>query len=318
MLARGVLKRALAIGCALAAVGAMLLVASSPVPLLLESALYGCGLGLSMTCISLIRSRQRPAQRVADLARLNLIWAIGAGCAPPLLLKSATYWGSPAVLHTVATVFLAAAVLVLMVVPVMPRVTDPKPEGRRTVLLHSLGVAPVILLCMIPFATGVESGMSSWLTSYIMRGGYVLSVTLSATTAFGAGLILSRVIESSRTHSGSSTSLALRLHPLLTVVGIGLLMLSQHPLLTVTAALITGFGIGPLYPLLLALLLNHNEAGNLGFVAGGIGASLIPMLTGAVAGWTHSLRTGLSVLLAGAVWMVIASTRLAKSQDLRP
>lgn len=66
-----------------------------------------------------------------------------------------------------------------------------------------------------------------------------------------------------------------------------------------------------MYPLVLALLLNHNEAGNAGFLAGGIGASVLPMVTGAVSGWTHSLRTGLGALLVAAVLVFVLSATMS-------
>jgi len=317
LLARGALSRALAIGCALVAAGALLLVATLTGALLAVSALYGCGLGLSMTSISLLRSRQRPAHRVSEMARLNLTWAVGAGFGPPLLLKTAFHFGSPAVLHVVASIFFVSAILVLLIVPAIPRLREPTGLQGNAGWLHSLRVVPVILLCMIPLATGVESGMSSWLSSYIMRGGYVSGVTISATTAFGTGLILSRFLQSRQASTRTLTGIALRVHPVLIVLGIALLMISRHPLLSVAAAFITGLGVGPLYPLVLALLLNHSEAGNAGFLAGGIGASVVPMITGAVSGWTHSLRTGLGVLLIGAILILIAGTRLTKTGNFR-
>ena len=60
-------------------------------------------------------------------------------------------------------------------------------------------------------------------------------------------------------------------------------------------------GVGPLFPLLLALQLESGEAGNLGFLTAGFGSALLPLLTGAVSNWAHSLRAGMSVLLLAAV-----------------
>ena len=135
-------------------------------------------------------------------------------------------------------------------------------------------------------ATGVESGLSSWLSSYIMRGGYVLSVTISATTLFGAGVILSRILYSQPRIAAAPPRLVVCLHSLLSITGIVALMLSPSPLISVAAAFVTGLGVGPMYPYVLALLLVQHEAGNAGFLAGGLGSSLVPMMIGAVAGWS--------------------------------
>jgi fucose permease len=58
-----------------------------------------------------------------------------------------------------------------------------------------------------------------------------------------------------------------------------------------------------MYPLLLALALRRGEGGNAIFVLAGAGASLLPLLTGLVSGWTGSLRAGLGVPLLGAFVM---------------
>ena len=58
-----------------------------------------------------------------------------------------------------------------------------------------------------------------------------------------------------------------------------------------------------MYPLLLALALRHVETRNVIFVIAGAGASLLPLITGLVSGWTGSLRAGLGVPLLGALTM---------------
>jgi FHS family glucose/mannose:H+ symporter-like MFS transporter len=314
LLAKGKLSHSIAAGCALIALGAVLLgtnvVAGT---LLLVIAVYGCGLGLAMTSISLLQSRRWPQHRIAELARLNLTWALGAGVGPAILLRTAVRFGTTAVLHGVGTVFVFSAIVALLAVPAI-RQTDASGGQVHPVTrwLHSLRAIPLVLLCLIPLATGVESGVSSWLSSFMMRGGYVLGVTISATTAFGVGLIVSRLFHSRR-KAAASQLLILHLHPALMVAGIVLLIVSHSAALSVVAAFLTGVGVGPMYPLVLALLLNHNEAGNAGFVAGGVGASILPMITGAISGWTHSLRTGLSVLLAASVVILVLGVRLSRS-----
>jgi fucose permease len=73
---------------------------------------------------------------------------------------------------------------------------------------------------------------------------------------------------------------------------------------TLIAAAALGFGTGPLYPLLVAAVLRQREQ-SMVFVLAGIGASTLPLLTGAVAGAAHSLRAGLGVPLAAAAAMVV-------------
>jgi fucose permease len=319
LLSRGKLHEMLAAGCAMVSVSALLLGAHVTGGPLFLIALYGCGLGLAMTSISLLRSRRWSQRRILEFARLNLIWALGAGVAPAILLRSASRFNTALLLRATAAIFCLFAALVFLTVRSVPcdREASVAPGSASGVQsspgwLRTIRAVPPVLLCLIPLATGVESGVSSWLSSYIMRGGNVLSVTISATTAFGAGLIASRLIYSHPSAAAPATRIVLRLHPVCVVLGISLLMLSHAPLLSVAAAFLVGFGVGPMYPLVLALLLSHNEAGNAGFLAGGLGASLVPMITGAVSSWTHSLRTGLSVLLAAASLMLVFGTQLAR------
>jgi fucose permease len=265
-----------------------------------------------MTSVSLFQSRRWPERRITEFARLNLTWAVGAGVGPAVLLRSSVLFGTTIVLHAAAGVLFVFALLVIWIVPAMD-----SPIQERSSWLRSVRSVPIILLGLIPLATGVESGVNSWLSSYVMRGGHVLIVTISATTAFGVGLIASRLFHSRRNAAEASKRIILRLHPWFIVVGILLLLLSNLPILTVLAAFLTGVGVGPMYPLVLALLLNHNEAGNSGFLAGGIGASVLPMITGEVSSWTHSLRTGLCVLLLAAILIAVLSATMQSASRSR-
>ena len=313
LLAKGRLSYALALGCALVGSGELLLSASHAGAPLLVISLYGCGLGLSMTSISLLRSRRWPGRRIAEFARLNLVWALGAGTGPAVLLRTASRFGTGPVLQATGTIFFLFAVLVVLTVT--PVQSQQESAGNW---LRSIRAVPPILLCLIPLTTGVESGMSSWLSSYIMRGGYVLSVTIGATTMLGAGIILSRIFYSHRAAGAAPARLVICLHSMLIVLGIVALMLSTSPLVSIPAAFLTGLGVGPMYPFVLALLLGHHEAGNVGFLAGGLGASVIPMIVGVVAGWAHSLRVGLAVPLAAASLMFVLGAQLQRQSQRQP
>jgi fucose permease len=309
LLARGNLARALTAGCSMTAAGAMLLARDSSAAVQAVIALYGCGLGLSMTSVSLLRSRRWPKQRIAEFARLNLTWAIGASCGPALLLRSAVRFGTGAVLHVEAGIFLFLALLALSTVPdVRDAERSGQPAAGRKAPLRTV---PLALLCLISLATGVEGGLNSWLSSYMMRGGYVLGITISATTAFGVGIVASRMWHSRRGDAARSARVILNLHPGLMFAAILLLILSRSPWLSVACAFFAGVGVGPMYPLTLALQLSHKQAGNAGFIAGGAGASVVPMITGAVASSAHSLRAGLCVPLVAAAAILTLCTRMS-------
>ena len=311
LLARGNLSRTLAAGCAMVAAGGMLLahhVLGAP---LVFITLYGCGLGASMTSISLLQSRRWPEHRIAEFARLNLIWAVGASCGPAVLLRAATAFGTTKVLLAMSGTFLVLAGLALLVVR---DVSVTEESSTRVRWMDSLRAMPLALLCLIALATGVESGVNSWISSYMMRGGYVLGVTISATTAFGVGIVVSRLWHSRRIAGTGSARVIMSLHPVLMIVGIALLIFSRWPLLSVATAFLAGAGVGPMYPLTLALQLSHKRAGNAGFLAGGTGASIVPMIIGAVASYTHSLRAGLCVPLVASVMIYTLGSRISSTE----
>jgi fucose permease len=116
-------------------------------------------------------------------------------------------------------------------------------------------------------------------------------------------MLVSRFIQS---HRSIATASALALFvggPWLMTAGLGVLLLSTGGPSMLAGALLLGLAVGPMYPLLLALVLRHGEGGNLVFVVAGCGASLLPLLTGLVSKWSGSLRIGLGVPLVAAVVM---------------
>ena len=70
--------------------------------------------------------------------------------------------------------------------------------------------------------------------------------------------------------------------------------------------------MGPLYPLILALVLNRGEASNLVFLAGGIGSSTLPLLTGILSDRTGSLAIGLTLPLAASIAMALLAITATK------
>jgi fucose permease len=90
------------------------------------------------------------------------------------------------------------------------------------------------------------------------------------------------------------------------IAGTALLLALAHIQLAVAAgALLAGLGVGPLYPLILGLVLDRGEARNLVFLAGGIGSSTLPLLTGIVSDRTGSLTIGLTLPLAASIAMAL-------------
>ena len=296
IISRGLLPKSIVRGCFLVVVGSALLAVASRSAIFLAIAVYGLGLGIVMTSISLLQSRRCESARAAQLARLNLVWAIGACLGPSLTLRGATAWGTTTVLLAVAGFFGLAGGLALVAVPHVdaPTKTSPTLRSRNPMAL---------LLILVPLATGVESATGGWLTTYSKRSGQTLGEVIGAVTCFWGGMLVSRFIQSHRRIATASAFALFVSGPWLMSAALGILLISTGGTSMLVGASLLGLAIGPMYPLLLALALRHGEGGNVVFVVAGCGASLLPLLTGLVSKWSGSLRIGLGVPLVAAVIM---------------
>jgi FHS family glucose/mannose:H+ symporter-like MFS transporter len=296
VVSRGSLPKSIARGCLAVVIGAVLLAVASPAAAFLAIAIYGLGLGIVMTSISLLLSRHCESERAVRLARMNLMWAIGACLGPSLVLRGATTWGTPAVLLGVAAFFVLVAGFALVLVPHVAAAiaTSSAPRSRNALAL---------LLILVPLATGVESATGGWLATYSKRSGQTLGEVIGAATCFWAGMLISRFIQSHRRVATASTLVLFAGGPWVMSAALSVLLISTGGASMLAGALLLGLAIGPMYPLLLTLALRQGEAGNVVFVMAGCGASLLPLLTGLISKWSGSLRIGLGVPLVAAVVM---------------
>ena len=304
LLSRGQLPRSIARGCAAAALGAGALSVASRSSVFAAMLLYGVGLGIAMTSISLLQSRRHPHDRPAEMARLNLIWALGACVGPWFTLRGAALFGAPHVLLAVSGVFVLLGMLSLLSAPHAMEVT----EAGISPVKRSFHV-PLLLALAVPLATGVEAAMGGWLTTYSARYGNSLNLVIGAVTCFWMGMLASRFAQSNQRVSAALSRPFLVLGPAVMVCGMGFVLMS-HGVLVLAGALLLGLGVGPMFPLLLALALARGEKNNIIFVIAGCGASLLPFLTGVVSGRMNSLRAGLGVPLAGALLMLLSGFAL--------
>ena len=277
-------------------------------------ALYGLGLSLTMTSISLLLSQRFPEQRRLELTRLNLVWAIGAALGPWVALRStrgAATTHAAAVLHGqhvllgVAIFFVAtAAWSVTMEEPPTVALSAPTPAVSKRDAGKGVGV-PWALLVLIFGATGVEAAAGGWLTSYAQRAGDSLGITIGAATFLWLGALVSRIVHSTPWASRLPERGVLGSSMLAMTAALTLLLAWPAGIVTMVAAAMLGLASGPVYPLVLAAALRHRENSTV-FAVAGVGASILPLATGALSNWTHSLRAGLGVpLLAAAVMAVV-------------
>jgi fucose permease len=279
---------------------------------------YGLGLGVAMTSTSLLVSRRFPEERRVEMMRLNLLWAAGA-CAGPWLalggqaLKAGAHAVRPLhVLLGLAAFFAAFALWVWLALEnLSPHTREHSVESASALspTRWPLAQIPVVLLILVFCATGIESSTGGWLAAYAQRLGETAKTTIGAATAFWAGLLSSRLINSLRVSARLSERIVLPVSAGLAAAGLAILVAWPGAATSVVAALMVGLGAGPVYPLLLSIVLRQRETTGV-FVLAGVGASALPLATGALSGWTHSLSAGLCVPLAAAAMMTVLSLSL--------
>ncbi len=150
--------------------------------------------------------------------------------------------------------------------------------------------------------------MGSWLTTYTARSTHAVAFAVSANAAFWTGLLLSRAAHSvpagflRKLHTPTSRWL----HIAAVGVAIPILLLQPGEALLAAAAFFCGVGLGPLYPFVLSLSLPRFRSTSI-FVLAGVGASVVPWLTGALSSSFGSLRLGLLALEAAFVALLAAA-----------
>jgi FHS family glucose/mannose:H+ symporter-like MFS transporter len=297
LLVRGSLRNILVTGSLLIAVsslGMSDLHASYLKPLFL---LFGLGLGITMTTISVL-CQQNVASRNVELIRLNLAWAVGAFFSPSLALRAIANGDPQSLLIAFGLSFAGFALWTLRTLP-----GDLRLRQRTTAQASRQSRVPLALVAMTFLVSGVEAAIAGWLTTYAGRVHPGLTVTIAAPTCLWAGLLISRFIWAFVGDS-LTTSQLLRASLWLIAASSILLIASSSSIAMLWAAFGIGFGVGPVYPLLLALALDFRESGGIFFVAG-LGSACLPWLTGVISNQRASLRMGLVAPTAAAILMLV-------------
>ena len=300
---QGSLRNALLAGSALVSAAALLLgfgtgtVAQADAWMLA----YGLGLGLAMTSMSLIVQQSCAAERTGtELIRLNLLWAIGAFVCPSLAEHALAAGDLRPLLGGVAAAFALLGTWCALQ-PVLSRC---RIDVNSFTGWAELCKVPFPLLLMTLLTTGVEASAGGWLATYARRNGQSLAGVIAAPSCLWAGLLLSRLFWSVR--SRLDPAAIMRFSIALIAAAATILVLRPETMIVAAAALCLGFGIGPVYPLLLDTVLRYARGGPIFFLAG-VGSACLPWLTGTLSTATRSLRTGLLVpTCASLVLLVLA------------
>ncbi len=310
LMSRGRPASSIARGITLVAVACLALVHAGRLAVFPLMLCYGLGLGITMTSISLVRSERAASRRTGELNRLNLLWALGAlGC--PTLAAHALVTSD--VRYLFFSLALTFFVFDVWVVAVESRFsTAPAPYAIPTTAAATSAdrrpALPVRLCLTSALVVGVEACLGGWLTTYVRRADHTVAGAVTATSAFWAGLLLSRLLHSTPIAARWPALQIIRTYVALVTAALLLLTLTRQPAALLVLAAILGFGLGPLYPLLLALVLPRFRGTRVFFFAG-VGSAVLPWLTGVVSTSAGSLRAGLAIPCAAVCLLLLLLTR---------
>jgi len=301
------LRRSVIAGMPLISIGVCSLAFTSCTLAYICAACYGVGLGLTISAINLIIARRQSERRAYSLTLLNFLWGVGA-VASPILVEWARR--QQALKASLVGVGIAGLGLWLAIIK-SDLSTSPEQETQS---VAGSWYSPSLLFfgAMFFLYVGLETSVGAWTALYAMRMPRLNeSIAGFALAGFWLALLSGRLIYAAilrRVPEQPIYALSL----LFMLVGLGLFLFSMSSTAVVVAASITGFGLAPLFPLLLSFasdaLLACRNSGWV-FSSAGLGGALVPWLTGRISTHFGSLRAGFVLPTSAAV--LIAALSLA-------
>lgn len=266
--------------------------------------LLGISVGVPMSAVNLFAGRNFAVHSAPLLTFLNFSWSAGALLAPLLagwILLHHTY----RVAYMLLAVAAAAAALCSFLwirdraEPVQP--IAGKPSFRNISIIAAFALAAFL-------EVGVENTSAAWLSTFALRtttSGDALAATVSSLYWVGflaarglAGFVLLRIppIHVLRVAMGTALIAAL------------LLAASTTASVRTIAMFLLGFGLAPLYPLVIAGSMaraRHVADSRWVLAAAGFGGSVLPWLVGTISAHTGSLRLGMLTIPAALLLMIL-------------
>ncbi|MFN6962428.1 MAG: MFS transporter [Pyrinomonadaceae bacterium] len=313
--------QATAAGALLMAAGVLLMNWPSFAVCLVGFALNGVGIGLTLPAINMLVLELNPTRSAAALSILNFCWGAGAiVCKPFVDYSGRGSIGVPTVILAAAMVLIAAALIML---PRAGRQSDSRPHDDARGQ-EALGDSTPIWSTPLAWAlalfnflhVGFESGMGGWLTTYTARvEGENVTSLLSPTFLFFLFFVIGRgVAPLFFRYVGENAMLLASLG----VILLGMIVTLSADSLGVLAAgaSIAGFGTSSIFPTNLSRFGRTFGAAAMArratpfFICGTIGAATVNWLIGYLSDRMSDLRSGMFVLLAGIVILIVLQSTL--------
>jgi FHS family glucose/mannose:H+ symporter-like MFS transporter len=295
-------------GFSLIAAGVAGLNLGSNVASLAAAAVFGCGLGQTLSATNLWVAEVAKARRLAALSVLNLMWGIGALACSPLVMLAQQHRAMPWLLYAIAACS-AVAAAVLGGMNVEPDRTKEGEEQATPARRENISMRSTVSLAALFFLyVGSENSVVGWVASLTKQiNPDSDDLWALAPMFFWAGLLAGRALV-------PLVPLRRRERMLLagglTLASAGICLLLQARTFASVAICVTAVGVGlaAIYPILIAWLVKvlgdrSRRIGMIMFALAGMGGATMPWFVGLMATGTGSLRAGLLVPLAGCAAM---------------
>ena len=288
---------------------------------LVGAALAGGGAGALDAGVNSVIMDLSVAGRGDALSRLHLFYSVGALTAPlvlGLLVAAGVDWRIPMLASAVAAVALAGPLRIVGAVPPRARAVgaatpaEPSPGGetgeggaarRPRVTPRSMRVPLAALAIATACYVGSEAGVSSWLVAFLADE--PLTTATLALSLFWVGLAVGRLTAGRLGRYIAPVRYAVA-SALLAAVAIVGAVLGPSGAVQVTLFAVAGFGLGPVYPMIMAVAGSyypHRAAAISGLLttAGVAGSVIYPPLMGFT-----SASVGLAAGMLGAAVLAVA------------
>jgi FHS family glucose/mannose:H+ symporter-like MFS transporter len=277
-------------GAALLGLGTIGLTIGAALPALLLAAFLG-GLGhgaMDLSC-NLLIAEVFPQRRAAAVSLLNVFFGIGAVAGPLTASITLKVWNTAFPALWLGGGLMLLQLLIIPRMAVAPGATLPGAHAANEIRgLRALLWSPILwtLGALTLTYVGLESGMSSWTTTYLAR---TTASGASAGALASAGFWLAMAggrVAAAMAGARFSPKAMLFVTLAGALGGSALLFASTgNGPLTVTAVLLTGFFYGPVFAIIFAVTNATfrglaGTAGSLVIAMGSIGAALLPWLQG--------------------------------------
>ena len=277
---------------------------------LLGFAINGMGIGLTLPAINMLILEMNPDRAGSALSVLNFCWGLGAIVCKPFvdLFGTADHLGMTTWLLAIP-IAIGAAALFLLGGGRRETTNDTSADDEDTTPIWKTPIAWMIAAFNF-IHVGFESGIGGWLTTYTGRvPGDPLANWMSPTLLFFSFFVLGRGF-APVLYRFLNESKMLILGLLIILIGMAVILSAPTVLALSLGATIAGFGTSWIFPTNVARFSQtfgptaSRRATPL-FICGTLGAAASTWLIGYISDRTGSLHSGMYVLLAAVMLLII-------------